>query len=72
MGESAKLCSALYSHAFRKFCGVRNSEYEKFKPPPPLGQESFAERRPGVAALIETGGYNEEKLDEDRGARERK
>jgi len=61
MGESAKLCSALYSHAV-KFWDVI-LKYEKLS----LGQGKYLQNADRGCGLLETGGYTEEKLDEIAG-----
>ena len=57
MGESAKLCSALYSHAV-KFWDVI-LKHEKLG----VGQGKYLQNADRGCGLLETGGYDEEKLE---------
>ncbi|PYT05599.1 MAG: hypothetical protein DMF60_11390 [Acidobacteria bacterium] len=61
MGESAKLCSALYSHAV-KFWDVI-LKYERLE----VGQGKYLQNADRGCGLLETGGYGEEKLEEIAG-----
>lgn len=58
MGESAKLCAAIYSHAV-KFWDVI-LRYEKLG----VGQGKYMQNADKGCGLLETGGYGEEKLEE--------
>src|SRR5437879_4757840 len=61
VGESAKLCAAIYTHS-RKFWDVI-LKHEGLA----VGQGKFMQNADRGCGLLETGGYGEEKLDEIAG-----